>query len=408
MSRLHWMAASAVAIAATWGASASAEPVFGRPGLYISHGVYHALACPATPAGVARCHAHIVTDSTGAPLLNRLGVGRSFGHAAPAGYAPADLRSAYKVTSNGAVPGTVIAIVDAYGYPNAETDLGVYRSQYGLGTCSTSNGCFRKYNEAGTQSRYPSANLGWEQETALDLDMASAMCPSCKIVLVEANSASYVDLAAAENTAAALGAHVISNSYGGGESGSQAYAGAYNHPGVAITVSTGDSGYGTAFPATAPTVTAVGGTSLYRASNGRGWSETAWTDGGSGCSSVYAKPSWQHDVLCTMRMEADVSAVADPYTGVAVYGPANYRTSAWMVFGGTSVAAPLVGGIYANNGGAVITGPSSTPIPYADTAALNDITSGSNGSCGGTYFCTAVAGYDGPTGLGTPAGTAAF
>src|SRR5579871_668226 len=399
MSRLHWVAAAAVASIGL-ATSASAAPPERIGAVLNSNGVFHIQVCPIGGAGVARCHAHVVTDMGGSPLLNRF---RTSSRGAPAGYGPTDLRSAYNVTGNGS--GATIAIVDAYGYPNAESDLAVYRSQFGLGTCSTNNGCFGKYNEFGAKSGYPQANVGWEQETALDLDMASAMCPACKIILVEANSASYADLAAAENTAAALGAHVISNSYGGGESGSQAYAGAYNHPGVAITVSTGDSGYGTAFPATAPTVTAVGGTSLYRASNGRGWSETAWTDGGSGCSSVYAKPSWQHDVLCTMRMEADVSAVADPYTGVAVYGPANYRTSAWMVFGGTSVAAPLVGGIYANNGGAVITGPSSTPIPYADTAALNDITSGSNGSCGGTYFCTAVAGYDGPTGLGTPAGT---
>ena len=407
MSRLHWMAASTVAVVAAWGASASASPVLGRPGLFVSHGVFHALVCPTAAPGMARCHAHIVTDSTGSPLLNRMET-RSFGRGAPAGYAPSDLRSAYKVTSNGAVPGTIIAIVDAYGYPNAESDLAVYRSQFQLGTCSTSNGCFGKYNEVGAKGAYPQANLGWEQETALDLDMASAMCPSCKIILVEANSATYADLAAAENTAAALGAHVISNSYGGGESGSKSFASAYNHPGVAITVSTGDSGYGAAFPATAPTVTAVGGTSLYRASNNRGWTETAWADGGSGCSGVYSKPSWQHDVLCTMRMEADVSAVADPYTGVAVYGPVNNRSSAWLVFGGTSVSAPLVGGIYANNGGAVTTGTYSTPIPYTQPGALNDITSGANGSCGGTYFCTAGTGYDGPTGLGTPLGTTAF
>jgi hypothetical protein len=197
---------------------------------------------------------------------------------------------------------------------------------------------------------------------------------------------------------------VISNSYGGGESGTTSYESAYNHAGVAITVSSGDSGYGVQFPASSPHVTAIGGTSLTRANNTRGWSETTWSSAGSGCSTVYAKPSWQTDSLCTMRMEADVSAVADPNTGVAVYGPNSSGKSAWLVFGGTSVAAPLIGGIYAVNGGSVNYGSN----PYGSTSNLNDVTTGSNGSCGGTYFCTAGAGYDGPTGLGTPKNATPF
>ncbi len=169
-------------------------------------------------------------------------------------------------------------------------------------------------------------------------------------------------------------------------------------------MSAGDSGYGAQFPATSPHVTAVGGTSLYVSNNTRGWTETAWSDGGSGCSAVYGKPTWQHDPLCTMRMEADVSAIADPSTGVAVYAPVSSNSAQWLIFGGTSVGAPLIAGIYAANGSTVSYGSN----PYGDTAALNDITSGSNGSCGGTYFCTAGAGYDGPTGLGTPIGNSAF
>jgi subtilase family serine protease len=297
-----------------------------------------------------------------------------------------------------------VAVVDAYGYTNAEADLAVYRAQYGLPACTTANGCFGKYNENGTKSSYPAQNTGWAQETALDLDMVSAMCPNCKIILVEASTASFADLATAVNRAASLGAHVISNSYGGGESGSQYYESAYNHPGVAVTVSSGDSGYGVQFPASSPHVIAVGGTSLYTASNARGWTETAWTDAGSGCSKVYGKPTWQKDPLCTMRMEADVSAIADPNTGVAVYGPVNGSNSAWMVFGGTSVAAPLIGGVYGVNGGSVTYGDN----PYANLSWLNDVTSGANGSCGKTYLCTAEPGYDGPTGLGTPKGVTGF
>jgi subtilase family serine protease len=353
----------------------------------------HKAVCPrpAAPGG-ARCHAHVVTDRSGNPIVFAMS------NATPAGFGPSDLRSAYNVTGNGAV---TIAIVDAYGYANAEKDLGVYRSQYGIPACTTANGCFRKVNQTGGAS-YPKSNTGWAQEQALDLDMVSAMCPGCHILLVEASTASYANLATAENTAAKMGAYAISNSYGGSESGTSDSA--YNHPGIAITVSTGDSGYGVQFPASSNHVIAVGGTSLVRAGNARGWSETAWSGGGSGCSSVYPKPAWQTDTGCTNRMEADTSAVADPNTPVAVYGPAFGNFSGWLEFGGTSVAAPLTAGVYGVNGGSVNDGSN----PYGNTGALFDVTSGSNGSCGGTYFCTAGAGYDGPTGLGTPNGATAF
>jgi subtilase family serine protease len=382
------------------GVSAASAQVVQRSG-----NTFHIEVCPGpAAAGTARCHAHVVTDSQGR-LIENVRRGAS-PNATPSGYGPSDLRSAYGITGSGAST-TTVAIVDAYGYPNAESDLATYRAQYGLPACTTANGCFKKVNQTGGTS-YPRTNTGWDQEQALDLDMVSAMCPNCKIVLVEASSSSYSNLATAENTAASLGAHVISNSYGGSESGTTTYEASYNHPGVAITVSSGDSGYGVQFPASSPHVTAVGGTSLSRASNARGWSETAWSSAGSGCSTVYAKPTWQTDGLCSMRMEADVSAVADPNTGVAVYGPVTYFGfsfgSGWQVFGGTSVAAPLVGAIYAVNGGSVNYGSN----PYSNTANLNDVTSGSNGSCGGTYFCTAGTGYDGPTGLGTPANATPF
>ena len=248
-------------------------------------------------------------------------------------------------------------------------------------------------------------DVGWDQEQALDLDMASAMCPNCKILLVQATSASYANLAAAVNTAASIaGVNAISNSYGGGESGTTTYASAYNHPGIAITASTGDSGYGASFPATSPNVIAVGGTRLVTAANTRGWSETAWTSGGSGCSTVYAKPSFQHDPSCGARMEADVSAVADPATGVAVYGPTGSGTYGWMVFGGTSASAPIIAGIY----GVTNHHPTGAATIYANSSLLFDVTSGANGTCSVSYFCHAGAGYDGPTGLGTPNGPGAF
>ncbi|HSD87321.1 MAG TPA: S53 family peptidase [Kofleriaceae bacterium] len=349
--------------------------------------------CPGPAnADAARCHARVVLDDIGQPLVT----------SGPAGYGPSDLRDAYKISGAGS-SSTVIAIVDAYGYAAAESDLAVYRAQFGLPPCTTANGCFKKVNQNGVQGSYPRDNVGWAQETALDLDMASAMCPGCKLLLVQATSNSFANLATAVDTAASLGALVISNSYGGSEGSSAAYEGHYNHAGIAITVSSGDSGYGVEFPASSPHVIAVGGTRLVRSSNTRGWAETVWSGAGSGCSSVYAKPSWQIDTGCAMRTVADVSAIADPNTGVSVYGPVRRKASGWLVFGGTSVSAPLIGGVYGVNGGSVTYGSD----PYAHTSALFDITSGSNGNCG-SYLCTASTGYDGPTGLGTPNGVTAF
>lgn len=361
--------------------------------------IYHGRVCPIAAAGEASCHARVVTDAAG-KMIERA----ASPNIVPSGFGPTDLRSAYNLSPTGST--RTIAIVDAYGYNNAESDLAVYRSQYGLPACTTANGCFRKVNQNGQQGNYPRQNTGWAQETALDLDMASAMCPTCHILLVQANSATLANLATAENTAVALGATIVSNSYGGGESGTTSYESAYNHAGVAITVSSGDSGYGVQFPAASPHVVAVGGTSLTRSSGGRGWSESAWSGAGSGCSAVYAKPSWQSDSGCSRRTVADVSAVADPATGVAVYGPTSANRAAWLVFGGTSVAAPLVAGVYGNNGSAFETYPAAGL--YARSSYLYDVFSGSNGSCGGSYLCTSVVGYDGPTGLGTPNGLTAF
>jgi subtilase family serine protease len=364
-----------------------------------SGNTFHRAVCVrGNPNGTARCHAHVVTNAQGVPLNGKVNPAA----VTPSGYGPADLRSAYNITSSGTT--TTIAIVDAYGYNNAESDLATYRAQYGLPACTTANGCFRKIDQNGG-TNYPRMDTGWAQEQALDLDMASAMCPNCHILLVQATSATYGNLATAVRTAAATaGVTVISNSYGGSETGSTGYETSYNQPGKAVTVSTGDSGYGVQFPASSPHVIAVGGTHLVRASNARGWAETAWSAGGSGCSTVYAKPSFQSDPLCTKRMEADVSAVGDPNTGVAVYGPVNRNNSGWMVFGGTSVSAPLIGGIYGSTGHT----PTGAATIYANSGQLNDVTSGTNGSCGGTYFCTAGPGYDGPTGLGTPNGPGPF
>jgi subtilase family serine protease len=357
--------------------------------------------CPG-PAhnGAARCHAHVVTDDKGKPISNRRPP------APQAALAPADLQSAYKLSPSGG-SGRTIAIVDAYHYPTAEAELATYRSQYGLPPCTKASGCFRQVDQDGG-ANYPTVDAGWAQEAALDIDMASAICPNCRIILVEANSNYLTDLGASVNRAVALGANVVSNSYGGGEYGSEtADENAYfNHPGVAITVSSGDSGYGTEFPAASQFVTAVGGTSLTRASNARGWNETAWSGAGSGCSRYVAKPSWQGDGGCARRTVADVSADADPATGVAVYDSTPYQgASGWLKFGGTSVAAPIVAGVYALGS---FSGYAAS-IAYSNQGSLFDVLSGSNGRCKPVgYLCTAGSGYDGPTGLGTPNGVGAF
>jgi subtilase family serine protease len=317
------------------------------------------------------------------------------------GYTPCDLRSAYALTSSGGV-GQTVAIVDAYDDPNAAADLGVYRTAYGLPACTTSNGCFRKVDQNGG-TNYPVANTGWAEEISLDLDMVSAVCPNCHILLVEASSNSLNDLLLAENRAATLGATVISNSWGANEFSSESLYDSYFKHGIPITASSGDAGYGVEWPASSPYVTSVGGTSIVRSTGARGWAETAWSGAGSGCSAYESKPAFQTDASCARRTVADVSAIADPNTGVAVYD--SYRVSGWLVFGGTSVAAPVVASVYAlaGNGASI----SSAGYVYGHRV-LNDVVSGGNGSCGGTYLCTAGPGYDGPTGLGTPNGTAAF
>ena len=347
--------------------------------------------CAEAPAGHASCSSRVVTDAGGKPAATT----------APAGYGPADIRSAYTLNASNSTK--TVAIVDAYDDPNAESDLATYRSHYGLTPCTTANGCFRKTNQSGG-TKYPRANAGWAEEISLDIDMVSATCPGCHILLVEASSSSLADLGTAVNYAAGQPAvAAISNSYGGGEYSTETadVSRYYTHPGKAITVSSGDNGYGVEFPAAANTVTAVGGTSLRRAGSARGFSETAWSGAGSGCSAYVAKPAWQKDAGCARRTVADVSAVADPNTGVAVYD--TYRDGGWLVFGGTSVSAPIVGSVYAMGN------PAGSPSqPYATPAGLFDVTSGSNGTCSPGYLCTAGPGYDGPTGLGTPNGTSAF
>jgi hypothetical protein len=374
-----------------------------------------AALCPAQQAPYASCDAVVATNAAG---RMRITPAATVSPASPPpGYGPADLESAYNLPISQGGNETV-AVVDAPGDPNIAADLATYRAEYGLPACTTGNGCLNIVNQDG--SGPPSGlfnNPNWGVETALDLDMVSAACPACHILLVEANDASIDDLGTAVQTAIRLGANVVSNSYGGYElAGVTSYAHYYQSRTVPIVASSGDNGYGlngtlggTQFPASVPTVTAVGGTTLTRDPHtARGWTETAWSGSGSGCSAYFAKPAWQRDSHCGMRTVADTSAVADPNTPVAVYD--SYLPGGqpgWLLVGGTSAAAPLIAAVYALAGNT--TQAASPAYLYGHTHSLNDVVSGSNGSCGkSNYLCNAKHGYDGPTGWGTPDGTGAF
>ncbi|MHB8323922.1 MAG: S53 family peptidase [Candidatus Dormibacteria bacterium] len=417
-------ATAAVASAAAMGASADSAPV-----------------CPGPVAqGVARCSAIQLLN----PLVNWHGVhtapparqpghkpGGGGGTTAPAGYYPQDLWSAYGLGSSSTPPsggtGRTVAVVDAYNDPHAASDLAVYRSQMGLpvlcGTVPRGTSCsgtFTQLDQSGGTS-YPHGSKSWSEEISLDLDMISAICPKCSILLVEASSASFSNLSAAEGTAlAGTGVDSVSNSYGGSEfSGETAYNSAYDSTSAAITVSAGDSGYGVEFPAAAPSVVAVGGTTLTGASATSRGSQTVWSGTGSGCSAWEANPGWQPVTsLCTSRTVADVSADANPSTGVAVYD--TYGESGWLVFGGTSVASPIVASVFALAG---YSGSSMAAAQglYTNEAALTKITKGSNSSGCTVYLCNAAdyltasgttsnpdPGYNGPTGNGTPNGLTGF
>jgi subtilase family serine protease len=237
--------------------------------------------------------------------------------------------------------------------------------------------------------------------------MASAICPNCHILLVEATSSTFANLGTAVNRAATLHANAISNSYGGSDS-RDATNSPFNHPGIAITASSGDSGFGVSYPASSRFVTAVGGTTLTAASNSRGFTETVWNGAGSGCSRFNTQLSGQAGAGtgCSRRAVADVSAVADPNTGVAVFDSTPFQgRSGWWVVGGTSASSPIIAGVYALAGNAASI---NNNFPYAHASSLFDVTSGSNGTCSPSQLCTARVGWDGPTGLGTPNGTGAF
>src|SRR4051794_14040090 len=354
-------------------------------------------SCSTAPApGYATCHAIRRTDVSGPVARPDV--------ASPniAGYGPSVIRSAYRLPSNTRGAGRTIAIVDAFDDPRAESDLAVYRSQFGLPACTTANGCFRKVNQNGVQGSYPAPHAGWAQEVSLDLDMASAVCPLCHILLVEANSSRFSSLETAVRKAGALGATDISLSWGSSQTDRpDATNSPYHQAGRPIVVSSGDSGFGVQYPAASRWVISVGGTRLTADSSPRGWTERAWSGAGSGCSGSNPNVApTTFDTGCPNRRAfTDLSAVADPGTGVSVYD--SFHDLGWLVFGGTSASAPIIAAALT-----LLVNPSFAASPQAVYAigkgAFFDVTTGANGNCSAQQLCHARAGWDGPTGRGTP------
>ncbi|HME03264.1 MAG TPA: hypothetical protein VKG38_09575 [Solirubrobacteraceae bacterium] len=425
-------------------------------------------ACSTPAPGLAHCLAlALVPAKPGAAGARAYVEGAGSYSTGPAGgLTPADLASAYSFSPSAGGSGQTVAIVDAFDDPKIEADLGTFDANYGLAACTTANGCFTKVNQSGLASPLPEPDSGWGGEISLDVETVHSVCPSCKILLVEASAPDSADLAKSVNTAVALGATEVSNSYAFEEVGmSKSVQKAYDHAGVVITASSGDQGYldwdwlfeGLPFPkapnapASLPTVVAVGGTSLTLKPSGAREDETVWNDSGppsepsafkqynatgSGCSTVFTAPEWQQNApgwsnaACgTKRLTNDVAAVADPYTGIDIYD--SYKEPGWITIGGTSLSSPLTSALYALAGGAHgVSYPARTLYEHLGQSSLFDVTQGGDGycdaesnapcgepainkkkgpiDCEGTTACDAAVGFDGPSGVGAPTGLGAF
>lgn len=402
--------------------------------------------CPAIPGQMA-CLSLLRTDLQPMPDVEAMVSGDAescpFKKPVP-GYCANNLQDAYKLPSLTAGKDKVVAIVDAFGYKHAAPDLAMYRSAMGLPACKESDHCLRIVNQEGKPSPLPpqgaGSNAGWLGEESLDLDMVSAICPHCKIILVQTNDNYTNDLYAGVKTAERLDAKFISNSWGGGPEGSDDPI--FHKAGTVITAAAGDCGGGFSGscggggpqqPCSYTYVVCVGGTKLVRAHNTRGWAEKVWNDfsydacggpcgaTGSGCSIVIAKPSWQTDHGCKKRSEADVSASAAVSSPVIVYnselvsssGPCTPPQCFWL-FGGTSVSTPIIAAVFALAGNpAAETGAEGIWKHHAD---LYNVTMGDNiypplgVKCASLvkYICHARVGFSGPVGWGTPHGVSAF
>lgn len=350
---------------------------------------------------------------------------------APSGLSPQQIRHFYgidQLPQSMQGSGQVIAIVDAYDNPDAESNLRVFNRAFGLPACTTANGCFSKIYSGGTAQRLR-ADPGWALESSLDIEWAHAIAPQAKIVLVEAASNSFSDLMSAVSQAIAprpqgAGANIVTMSWGGTEFFSETqYDGQFaSANGVSFVAASGDSGATVEYPAASPYVLAVGGTSISTDASGSYLGETAWSGSGGGQSVYESAPSYQSNYPIPSdsigaRGVPDVAYSADPTSGFAVYDAYGYQGQrGWFVVGGTSAGAPQWSGLLAiANSARVLNAKSTLNAVSAINALLyriastsyattyRDIISGTNGSCG--VLCTAAAGYDYVTGLGSPVAT---
>jgi subtilase family serine protease len=349
-----------------------------------------AAVCPGSPIGTARCHSLVVTDAHGNPSAST----------SPSGLPPSTIKSVYGFSTSPTVgAGKTIAIVDAYDDPTAESDLGVFSSQFNLPSCTTGNGCFKKVDQSGGTA-YPRTNTGWALEISLDVQWAHAIAPGAKILLVEASSNSFTNLLAAEDYAKTH-AQYVSNSWGGSESSGEASNdGHFAQSGVSFFVSAGDAGLPAEYPSASPNVISVGGTTLKVSSSGALISETGWSGGGGGCSAYETATPAQAafatyaQVSCGgKRATPDVSLDADPASGVAVYDSTRYQgRQGWFTVGGTSASSPMWAARSADTGAVV-----NASAVYGGAITFRDITAGNNGA-------PCLTGYDLCTGLGVPVG----
>lgn len=387
----------------------------------IGHHKVRAL-CSNPGRGQAHCQLEAAVGSNGQPLT---GTPDSL-----AGYGPAQFHTAYNLpcTPGGSVQSVcsapssfgpqTIAIVDAGNFSGGSSGLASsladYDQYYSLPSCTLTNGCLNVVNQSGSSSSLPgTVSTNWSDEIVLDVETAHMVCQTCAIVLVEANDATITNLAIAEEEAASFDPVSISNSWGGSFD-ETAYDSDFVHPGIATVAATGDTGSigsGADWPADNPDVVAVSGTTLELNEDNSWASESVWSDSGGGCSDYYSAPSWQTSLSdwaengCgTYRAFGDVSADADPNTGATIN-----ISSTWYEFGGTSLAAPIIASIFALTGGipSNVTA-SSIPYDYYGGSDFHNISSGSDCVSEGQQHCTASAGFNTPSGIGSPNGINGF
>jgi PKD repeat protein len=466
------LTAAACALAVTITSATAATPLRATLGV---HDTQISPVCPVAAPGEATCMALASRPATAATANSQYTVSAAY-PVGPggAGYTPGDLQTAYGVSSLAATAGAgqTVGIVDFGGDTHIASDLATFDAQYNLPGCTAANGCLTIVNENGAAAPIPADNEDDDVETSLDLEAVHSLCESCKILLVEiqqTDGGAYTsDIDKGENTAVALGADEVSNSFGGPED--DASDPAFDHPGVALVASAADQGYDfwddpydyddpgvPSSPASYSTVIAAGGTQLELNADGTRKTETVWNedpigdaaaDGatGGGCSQFVSAPAWQLSLpnwsesgCGTDRLDNDVSAIADPDPGFDIYDSVDWSSTGWGQVGGTSLSSPVLTGIialaggpggidypartvYANSaaspldffdvtsgGNAICKGGSDKPGSTCATDAANDgETINSGDDCGGTIACNAGAGYDGPTGVGTPNGIAGF